>query len=199
MGLVRTLLRNPIIWWVSQNVLSSDSAKRTLYRSAVKPPGTRVLDFGCANGNTFPAFADLDYCGVDLDKKFIHDAQKKYAGYPKARFVHGDILNSRFEPGSFDHILFACTGHHLDDDTLTKILVAMSRLLSKTGAIHFFDAIRVPAEDGLVLRMIIRADQGKHYRTRQQYESVFSSLSGHLQVRRAGRVPVPGGIVYHHA
>lgn len=184
MSLVSKVLSHPFIWRISQNVLSSDRGKRAVYRSVVRPPGKRILDFGCANGNTFPAFNDLEYCGVDLSETFIRDAQQKYAAWPNARFVHADILAGPFEPGSFDHILFACTGHHLDDGTLTKILVALSQLLAAGGAIHFFDPVRRPGRDSLLLRLIMHYDQGKHHRTEEQYRQIFSTLSEHLQLHR---------------
>jgi SAM-dependent methyltransferase len=201
MSFVSRILRNPLVWTVCQNIFSSDREKMTAYRSVIKRPGRRILDFGCANGNTFPAFKDFDYYGVDLDETFIRYAQRKYASFPNAHFIHANILSGPFQPRFFDHILFACTGHHLDDETFTRILIAMMPMLNEEGAIHFIDPIRVPEKDGFILRMIIGADQGKFHRTSDAYRRLFGGLSKHLQVAqfefwpgKAGLIPQPAGI-----
>ena len=182
MGMVTALLRIPFLWQISQNVFCSDAAKGHIYREAIGPSGGRVLDFGCANGNAFHAFQDLDYFGVDIDERFVRDARQKYAHHPNAHFIHADILRRPLEPGYFDHVLFACTGHHLEDQSLVRILVALGRCLKPDGVLHFFDPIRVSETDGVLLKMIMHADQGRYHRSAEQYRQVFSALADHFRL-----------------
>jgi SAM-dependent methyltransferase len=184
------LLESPLIWTLTQNVFSSDQGKRDLYRSFIEGKEGRVLDFGCANGNIFPAFSDLEYYGVDINEKFIRYAQKRYSQFPNAHFVCADILTEPFEPEFFDHIILACTGHHLDDESLRNILIALTRLLRKDAAIHFIDPIRTPGEDGFALRLIMGMDQGKFHRSENEYRHFFDSLSQLLLVERTTVYPV---------
>ncbi len=185
MSMINRLLRVPFLWYISQNVFSSDRDKRNWYRSVVGEGAGRILDFGCANGNVFPAFQEFEYFGIDIDAKFIRDAQKKYANYPNAHFICADILAYPFGSQSFDHILFACTGHHLGDPELLAILRVMSHLLTEKGNIHFIDHIKVPGKDSILLRRILSMDQGKFNRTQGEYLCLFSALSLCLCLHRA--------------
>ena len=168
-------LKIPFLWDISQFIFGCDGWKRKAYRAAFNDPG-RLLDFGCADGNTFTAFRDFDYYGIDTDKRLIEYAQRRYTGLSNAHFICADILQRPFGPGFFDFILFACTGHHLDDETLTRILRALLDTVKVDGVIHFFDTLKGKADDPLVLRLKFRADRGRYFRTQQEYEKIMDSL-----------------------
>ena len=129
--IVNRLLQNPTLWKISQKIFGDDNEKMELYRSAIKHKG-KLLDFGCSNGNTFPAFKDFNYYGYDNDSIMISDAKQKYKKFKNAHFYTINILKDNSTESNFDFILFALTGHHLDDGTLIKIFIKLSRLLNKT-------------------------------------------------------------------
>lgn len=174
--LIKLLLAPPLVWTLSQKIFGCDEQKKALYRSVFSTP-LKLLDFGCANGNTFGAFQDFDYYGVDIDARLIRHAQKTFAGCRNARFVCADILEQPFPEQSFDAVLFAGTGHHLDDDAFPKIMMALGTMVKLGGSIHFFDTIRTPGEDSLLLQLLLHMDQGKFHRTEDVYRAMLPTIS----------------------
>jgi cyclopropane fatty-acyl-phospholipid synthase-like methyltransferase len=63
------------------------------------PPGARVLDLGCGNGAKTARLATrFEAVGVDLSEQQLSFAR---ASVPEATFVHGDLAELDFSPGSF--------------------------------------------------------------------------------------------------
>lgn len=191
--LVKFILASPSVWTLSQKILGCDEQKKRLYRS-VFPAPCRLLDFGCANGNTFGAFRDFDYCGLDIDERLIRHAQKAFAECRNARFVCADILERPFPEQSFDAALFAGTGHHLSDDAFPKIMGALGNMVKRGGAVHFFDTIRTPGEDSLLLRLFLHLDQGKFHRTEDAYRAMLPTISPILRPVRMTTMRVRGAL-----
>jgi len=180
MNLVTTILQHPLLWTVSQKIFGCDKQKHALYRGAFSGPCT-MLDFGCSNGNTFEAFRDFTYYGLDIDPRLIADAQKKFAAENNARFVCADVLEHPFPDEFFDAILFAGTGHHLEDGLFPRIMDALGRMVKIGGSIHFFDVLRSPGEDSALLRLLIHLDQGKFHRTEARYRAMLPTISKTLR------------------
>jgi|GEM_PF-1414488 len=180
MNPVGKILDIPVIWGLSQAIFGCDNQKRLLYRSVFKDKG-KILDFGCANGNTFPAFNDFDYYGVDINTNLINNARKKYAGYPNAHFIEADILQKPFKPESFDYVLFSCTGHHLKDEQLFPIMRELGAVLKKGGRLYLFDTIKKPGKDSLLLRTLINMDQGKFMKDEDKYRRIINNFSNDLK------------------
>jgi SAM-dependent methyltransferase len=174
------LLEIPFIWNISQNIFGCNEEKRKLYRSVFNKPGV-LLDFGCADGNTFLAFSDFKYCGIDINKKHIEYANKKYASFSNAKFVCSDILNSSLEINSFDYILFAGTGHHIHWELLYTILFRLIDLLRIGGHLYFFDTIKDPKRKSKILEWLINLDEGKYVRTKEEYSEFFKK-TGNLRI-----------------
>jgi len=85
----------------------------------------KVMDFGCGYGRLCHAFGCDSYLGVDLNPHAIEAARKAYPGY---RFMEINI------DSSFDKVdvVFAYTVFlHLDDDTLSNILLRMRESCQK--------------------------------------------------------------------
>ncbi|MDD5439622.1 MAG: class I SAM-dependent methyltransferase [Candidatus Omnitrophica bacterium] len=181
MSIYSRLLNVPILWNLSQAVFGCDSQKKKLYRSVFSRTG-RLLDFGCADGNTFLAFTDFDYYGVDINKQLIDYAAKKYHAFNNAHFVNADILSHPFEDDFFDYALFSCTGHHLPDTALFPVMEALSAVLQPGGRLHFFDTIRRPGKDSGLLKFLISIDQGKFMRDEETYMKIIHRFSRRLKV-----------------
>ncbi len=66
------------------------------------PAGARVLDLGCGNGAKISRLATrFEVVGVDLSEQQLRLAR---ANVPEATFVHGDLAELDFTPGSFDAV-----------------------------------------------------------------------------------------------
>lgn len=66
------------------------------------PADARVLDLGCGNGAKISRLAArFEVVGVDLSEQQLRLAR---ANVPEATFVHGDLAELDFTPGSFDAV-----------------------------------------------------------------------------------------------
>ena len=167
------ILNIPLVWIIFQHFVGANRWKKTMYPSVFRSRGA-LLDFGSSMGNTTQDFLDFDYTGIDTDPSMIDAATKRWAGYENVRFVCADILTKPFPDASFDHVLFACTGHHLTDEEMKKIIPALLATLRPGGELHFFDVIKQPGKDGFTTRLIMNNDQGKHMRLREEYDALFA-------------------------
>lgn len=174
------ILANPLIWNISQFIFGSNSQKKELYRSLIKNKG-KLLDFGCANGNTFLAFKDFDYTGLDIDSKAIDYASKHYSAYSNAKFICADILENTLKKESFDSILFAGTGHHIPNDVFFEITKSLSRLLKKGGSLYFVDMIKDKKRTSKLLSLLISLDQGKFHKDQEFYNKNLKNFSEKLK------------------
>jgi SAM-dependent methyltransferase len=183
MSIVKKIINIPQVWDLIQTIFGDNSEKMRLYRSVIGKPG-KLLDFGCANGNTFPIFSQFEYYGCDIDPVMIDNAKKKFSKYKNAHFLTVDILSKKFPTNGFDNILFGLTGHHQDDETLLKLFAKLGTLLGENGKIHYFDSIRSPQTDHLATKLLIYLDRGKFIRHKSEYVNIKKKLSNKLKITR---------------
>lgn len=183
MNFIEKVINIPQIWDLIQAIFGDNGEKMRLYRSVIDKPG-KLLDFGCANGNTFPIFSQFEYYGCDINPVMINNAKKKYSKFKNAHFSTVNILSKNFPTKGFSDILFGLTGHHLDDKTLLKLFAKLETLLSHNGKIHYFDSIRSPQTDHLATRLLIYLDRGKFIRHKSEYARIKKKLPYKLIVAR---------------
>ncbi len=98
-------------------------------------PGDRVLDAGCGTGRYIPRLLDAGatVSGMDFSTGMLAVARERFPG---VELVPGD-LQARwpFEAASFDAVLCALVGEHLDD--LDAVAGEMSRVLVPGGRAVF--------------------------------------------------------------
>jgi SAM-dependent methyltransferase len=172
--MITGLMGIPGLWDLVQDTLGAPRFKRELYLSKLHPPG-RLLDFGCANGHLADAFRAFEYHGVDLDPSAIAAARRHHEGRPNVHFLAADLRTRPFPEDYFDEILFACTAHHLDDETMRGLLDELHHCLKPGGVIHLFDPVfREPVRWSH--RLMRWLDQGKYPRTTEQMLGVIEPL-----------------------
>jgi SAM-dependent methyltransferase len=181
MSIIENILATPIMWNLSQLVCGGNTQKQRLYRSLFDATGT-LLDFGCANGNTFAAFGDFEYYGIDIDARFIEYARRKYRKHKNAHWVASDIRSGPFERGFFDYVLFAGTGHHIPDGMFEPVLQSLIDVVKKDGKIYFVDYVRQPGRDTLWAKTLIKFDQGKFTRTAEEYSEIMGRFGDQVVV-----------------
>jgi len=174
MPVIKRLLSFPVFWDFVQSVLGATQFKRELYLSKLRPPG-KLLDFGCADGHIADIFSGFDYHGVDIDPVAIEAARRRFRDRPNMHFIAADLCARPFPPDEFDEILFACTIHHLDDESLLCLLKELHYCMKPDGVIHVFDLVR-QEKDGWSQKLMRRLDQGKYTRTLPQILSLIESL-----------------------
>jgi SAM-dependent methyltransferase len=174
MTVIKRLLAFPVFWDYVQLVLGATRFKRELYLSKLHPPG-KLLDFGCADGHIADTFSEFDYHGVDIDPVAIEAAKRRFRDRPNMHFIAADLCTRPFPPDEFDNILFACTIHHLDDDSVLRLLKELHYCMKPEGIIHIFDLVRQD-KDGWSQKLMRRLDQGRYTRTLPQIVSLVESL-----------------------
>jgi SAM-dependent methyltransferase len=191
MYLVSKILKNPKMWDIAQKIFGCDEKKQHMYRAVMDKPG-KILDFGCSDGNAFLGFKDMEYYGLDIDKTLIEFAKQKYADFPNAKFIADDIFNKPFEENFFDHVLFACTGHHLPEDLINKVMKELCYVLKPGGALYIFDTIRRPGKDPWYIRSLIALDQGKHMKTETWYKENMQKFDERFTIEETDVFKVGG-------
>lgn len=173
-GRLKTWVINiPWVWRTFQDFVGADPWKHAIYPSVIRTKG-KLLDFGCSMGNSTEAFLDFDYWGADVDPAAIAAARDRWRNRDNVRFEVVDILGETYRKDFFDHVIIACTGHHIADTDLPKIIDKLLETMKPGGELHFFDVIRQPGRDRLVTRLFLKSDQGKHMRTRDAYRTMFA-------------------------
>jgi malonyl-CoA O-methyltransferase len=97
--------------------------------------GERVLDAGCGTGRSFPALARAggDVVGLDFSPGMLRTARRGHPGVP---LVLADLGRPwPFGDGTFDAILCALVGEHLD--RLPAACAEMRRVLRLGGRLVF--------------------------------------------------------------
>lgn len=63
----------------------------------------------------------IEITACDVHQQILLCAAKSCREFPEIRFVHGDVLELPFAPGSFDLAICTLTAHHLSADEVTRL------------------------------------------------------------------------------
>lgn len=171
------------IWDLLQKILGAENSKIRIYRELVQANrGERLLDFGCATGSTSVAFLETNYLGLDIDEASIKLARAKFSDrskYLNFNFECVDLFQAELD--SFDHIVFACTGHHLSDVDLVIIVNELITKLKIGGKLHFIDNVKTD-KDSFFVRFMHLIDRGRYIRKSNQYDLITPKIDGAKRV-----------------
>lgn len=107
-----------------------------IIESLIKP-GFQVLDVGCGNGRLAEfeqKIKDIQYTGLDISTKLLALAREQY---PKAKFVHGSILDMPFKDAKFDIITAIASLQHIPSQQYQKQSLQEMARVAKPGAVLF--------------------------------------------------------------
>lgn len=117
----------------------SDTA--ALIRELGLPDDGRGLDFGTGIGNSLPYFAKhLPRCsltGLDVSTKSLEIAGQRFPG--QAELVCFDGQTLPFADESFDFAFAACVFHHIPEDSQSRLLEELQRVLRPDGLMMVFE------------------------------------------------------------
>lgn len=143
--------------------------KKIIHREVPQKAGIKVLDMGCGTGILSPLFSESHYIGIDIDKKLIDFAQKKY---PYAfKVMSGEKI--LFPKNSFDLIIVIGVIHHLNDKATNKTLAEMKKVLKKDGRVLLVEAIPPIDNYNYVGHFIRSLDEGHNIRKLEEYGKIF--------------------------
>jgi len=90
---------------IRNNFISLEKSKKQIFKK-IKIKNHHILDIGCATGDIFSALKEkfqINYTGIDIDKKCIVYAKKKFGN--KAKFIACDIFDKKLKKNSFDIVM----------------------------------------------------------------------------------------------
>ena len=167
-GAIAKLLARPGVYRLWQMPFAARKLA-PLVATGIAARARRVLDVGCGPGTNAPFFAHTDYVGVDLNPRYIADAQRRF---PNMKFEVADATSDAFAAShAFDFILLNSLLHHVDDDGARRVLDRVARLLTDDGTVHVLDLV-LP-ERWSASRVLARLDRGKHPRPLDEWRTLF--------------------------
>lgn len=114
------------------------SLTELLHSGTRYPPGSRVLEAGCAVGAQTVILASrspgASFVSLDISADSLAEAQRQVrsAGLANVRFCRGDINRLPFPPGHFDHVFVSFVLEHLPDPA--RALTALKTVLKPGGS-----------------------------------------------------------------
>src|SRR5271154_4657131 len=119
----------------------------------------RVLDVGCGPGTNTHWFAANEYLGIDINPEYIADARRRTG----RTFIVADVTTYVVDPSErFDFIFLNSLLHHIDTDSVRRLLAHLATLLTDDGYIHILDLVLPPEPS--IGRFLAEADRGDYPR-----------------------------------
>lgn len=173
-------LSAPRVYSALQRMLAGERVRQVYIAGHIRPaPNLDILDVGCGPGDIAPDMQGARYVGVDLSIDYVERAKAHYGHL--GRFYASDVADlPNIIDDKFDVVVATGLLHHLDDDTVVKLLHDATRLLRPGGRLVTLDNVYVDKQHPLA-RMAIRMDRGQNVRWRDAYEQLFRGVFGRVQ------------------
>lgn len=157
------LLEQPGFYALTQklNPFTVGRIRKLIAKHIPHEPQARLIDLGCGVGAYYPLLRRAHYIGIDINPSYIETARRTHA----AEFHIMDAGKLQFEPNSFDAAVSIAMTHHLDDNTLTSMVLECFRFLHPDGRLHVIDAILPLSSADFFKRWFFMNDRGTHQRT----------------------------------
>lgn len=169
--LPEALLDRPRFYRWVQNLLGARRLQRTFLRRYVQPGGgDRILDLGCGPGYLLEELHEVQYVGIDLNPAHIVEALRRYPG--RARFFCQRLGTDEPLPkGPFDRVLAVGLLHHLDDESVRRLMGQAAAELAPGGRLVTIDCCFAP-QQSFWSRWLVSRDRGQFVRQPHQYEAL---------------------------
>jgi ubiquinone/menaquinone biosynthesis C-methylase UbiE len=137
---------------------------------------TSVVDIACGTGE-YSKITNDKYLGVDLDCRYIADAQKQYNS-PNKKFVCADANKAEVGSGEFEAAILIDATHHLSDTENSQLLKTMGRVASKM--VILCDPIQ-QSRGNLWGRFLTHLDRGNYIRPKDE---LLNLVGGTLNIEK---------------
>lgn len=145
-----------------------------IWNNYAKYKCSSVLDLGCGTGDFSALFTIKEYLGIDVNKKYIKYAKKKYPH----TFISQDIVNYKYGRKFFDCTIFISTLHHLSDYQVKKIMYKAIKLTKKIIII-----VDLNPETDYLRKFLIDMDRGSFVRTTKQKKDLLAPFGKILTLK----------------
>lgn len=175
-NIIHRLCEDPFLSDLIRSIVEagSISVKHTLKAELGNPK--KVIDIACGTGQ-FSVLVKGDYIGIDLDRKHISYAKRRY-GSDNRKFLVRNALKTGFGDKTFDCSLVLSCLHHIPDNLIRELLDEVSRVTKEK--ILIVDL--VPLKYNPIGKFLYRMDQGKNIRA---FEEQKRLVAKHLRIKKA--------------
>lgn len=184
---IRSVLSNPVIYDLSQNIMGAKRIRSELVQEFIRPKsGQRILDIGCGTAEILSAMPlGVEYVGFDISEIYIQTARQRFGS--KGAF-HLGLFDKKIAPslGAFDTVIILGALHHMDDRVVDELFSVVSSVMKPDGRVVTIDPC-FDISQGHIAKFLISRDRGRNVRTSIGYASLsqdyFSDVKGVLRHR----------------
>ncbi len=172
------LFQLPFLYKLQQSFSGANDLKKKVMKSEIDfNKIKKVLDIGCGIGDTSLIFKDYDiqYFGIDLNKKRINYA-KKYYSSPNNSFRSISVEDLADENLSFELVLCFGLIHHLKDSEISEFLNKIKSNNFEYEKIILLDPVKVPNQS-ILATILHKLDIGQNIKTEEEYISFFEDFN----------------------
>ena len=131
-------------------------------RDLVEPRGgERVLDVGCAAGAITDFLSRFGCVAVGIDAEPLAIERARHL-FPELEFLVADAAELPFEDASFDKAVAADFVEHVDDETFTRVLAEIRRVLKARGTLSIYTPNPRHVIERLKARNLVLAQNPTH-------------------------------------
>jgi len=173
--MIQRLQEMPFGYRLSQVILGGFLARSKYVKEYVKPKvNDKILDIGCGTADILKYLPQVDYCGFDMNEKYIHSAIKRFGN--RGRFICKKISKDIIQQlPEFDIVMANGILHHLNDDGVLQLLGIARSALKPEG--RFFTLDGCYADNQFpIARYFLKIDRGKYIRTKEGYSALVSKI-----------------------
>lgn len=177
-NIIHQLCENPTVSNFIRNTIEGGTAavKNNLQKEIGNTTNKKIIDIACGTGS-YSVIAKGEYVGVDLNRKHIKYARKKY-GSKRKKFVVGDASSTNYPKNCFDYAFMLSFLHHVSEKDIKKILSEVKRITKKK--IIIVDL--VPLRYNVLGKFFYKMDQGKFIRP---YEKQLQLIRKYIKIKKA--------------
>ena len=159
------MVSNPLVYDLVQNLAGQARVAERLEQALSRLPHDRTLDVGSATGG-FALRLGVDPVLLDNDLRPLLAVRRRALA---TRAVAADGALLPFPSRSFNVTLCVAVSHHLEDETLPRLVSELSRVTS--GHLLFLDPVR--NDSRWISRWLWRYDRGRHPRARSELLAIL--------------------------
>lgn len=176
------LIQSPFLYKLQQSISGANDLKIEAIESEVDIKKVKtVLDIGCGIGDTSLIFQNLNvnYLGIDLNKKRIDYAEKNYGNQQTIfKTLSVDQLDKNL---SFDLVLCFGLVHHLKDQEIFQFLKKVKNSNFEFSQIIFLDPVRLKNQS-ILATLLHKVDIGQNIKNKKEYENFFQEFTYNSEV-----------------
>jgi 2-polyprenyl-3-methyl-5-hydroxy-6-metoxy-1,4-benzoquinol methylase len=176
------IIQSPFLYKLQQSLTGANDLKKEAIESEVDIKNVKtVLDIGCGIGDTSLIFQNLniDYLGIDLNKKRIDYANKNY-GNSQTLFKELSV-EQLDQNSSFDLVLCFGLVHHLKDAEVSKFLGKIRTSNFEFNKIIFLDPVKL-LNQSFLATILHKTDIGQNIKSKEEYDTFFSEFNRNSEI-----------------